>query len=98
MDLFKLPLRISRSRGSVVGTATGYGMDDRGIGVRVPVEAIILSSPRRLDRIWGPPSLLSNGLPGVKRPVRDAEHSPPTSAEVKKTWIYTSTPLYAFMA
>jgi hypothetical protein len=25
-------------------------------------------------------------------------YSPPTSAEVKKTWIYTSTPQYAFMA
>jgi hypothetical protein len=24
--------------------------------------------------------------------------SPPTSAEVKKMWIYTSTPLYVFMA
>jgi hypothetical protein len=24
--------------------------------------------------------------------------SPPTSAEVKKMWIYTSTPPYAFMA
>jgi hypothetical protein len=24
--------------------------------------------------------------------------SPPTSAEVKKTWIYTSTPPYVFMA
>jgi hypothetical protein len=30
--------------------------------------------------------------PGVKRPGREAEHSPPTSAEVKKMWIYTSTP------
>jgi hypothetical protein len=27
-----------------------------------------------------------------------AHHSPPTSAEVKKLWIYTSTPPYAFMA
>jgi hypothetical protein len=35
---------------------------------------------------------------GVKRPGREAEHSPPTSAEVKKMWIYTSTPPYAFMA
>jgi hypothetical protein len=34
----------------------------------------------------------------VKRPGREAEHSPPTSAEVKKMWIYTSTPPYAFMA
>jgi hypothetical protein len=30
---------------------------------------------------------------GVKRPGRDADHSPATSAEVKKTWIYTSTPI-----
>jgi hypothetical protein len=27
-----------------------------------------------------------------------ADHSPPTSAEVKTMWIYTSTPPYAFMA
>jgi hypothetical protein len=32
-------------------------------------------------------------LPGVKRPGREADHSPPTSAEVKKMRIYTSTPL-----
>jgi hypothetical protein len=36
--------------------------------------------------------------PGVKWPWREADHSPPTSAEVKKMWIYTSTPPYAFMA
>jgi hypothetical protein len=28
----------------------------------------------------------------------EAGHSPPTSAEVKKAWITTSTPLYIFMA
>jgi hypothetical protein len=27
------------SRDSVVGIATGYGMDDRGVGVRVPMGA-----------------------------------------------------------
>jgi hypothetical protein len=37
-------------------------------------------------------------FPGVKRQGREADHSPPTSAEVKKMWIYTSTPLYVFMA
>jgi hypothetical protein len=36
--------------------------------------------------------------PGVKWPRREADHSPPTRAEVKKMWIYTSTPPYAFMA
>jgi hypothetical protein len=35
---------------------------------------------------------------GVKRPGREADHSPPTSVEVKKMWIYTSTPPYTFMA
>jgi hypothetical protein len=36
-------------------------------------------------------------FPGVKRQGHEADYSPPTSAEVKKT-IYTSTPPYAFMA
>jgi hypothetical protein len=31
-------------------------------------------------------------FPEVKRPGSEADHSPPTSAEVKKTWICTSTP------
>jgi hypothetical protein len=39
-----------------------------------------------------------SSFPGVKRPGREVNHSPPTSAEVKKMWIYTSTPPYAFMA
>jgi hypothetical protein len=36
--------------------------------------------------------------PGIKRPGRDADHLPPTSAEVINTWIYTSTPPYIFTA
>jgi hypothetical protein len=38
------------------------------------------------------------GTPGVKWSGPEADHSPPASAEVKKTWVYTPTPLYAFMA
>jgi hypothetical protein len=33
----------------------------------------------------------------VKRPEREAVYLPPANAEVKKTWIYTSTPPYVFM-
>jgi len=32
---------------------------------------------------------------GVKRPGREADLSPPSSAEVKNAWIYTSTPQYS---
>jgi hypothetical protein len=58
--LFATAFHICCSRGSVVGTATGYGLDDWGIGVRVPVGSRISSSPRRPDRLWRPPNLLSN--------------------------------------
>jgi hypothetical protein len=34
---------------------------------------------------------------GVKRPGREADHSLPSSAEVKNAWSCTSSPQYAFM-
>jgi hypothetical protein len=41
------------------------------------------------------PEALSSEL---KRPGREADHSPPTGAEVKQIWIYTTTSSQAFMA
>jgi hypothetical protein len=35
---------------------------------------------------------------GVKRPGSETDHSPPSSAEIKNAWSYTSTPQYTFMA
>jgi hypothetical protein len=49
------------SRYNVVGIATSYGLDDRDVGVRVPVGARIFSSPRRPDGLCGPSKFLSNG-------------------------------------
>jgi hypothetical protein len=69
------------SQDSAVGIATGYKLDDLGIGVRVLVGARIFSSAHR-----------------PHCPRRESDHLPPTSAEVKKIWIYTSAPPYAFMA
>jgi hypothetical protein len=89
---------ITGSRDSSVRIATGYGQD-RGVGVRVPVGSGIFFSSRRPGPTeplikWVPAAL----SPGVKRPGREADHSPPTSAEVKKMWIDTSTSPYVFMA
>jgi hypothetical protein len=42
------------------GIATGYELDDREVGVRVPVGSRIFSS-RRPDWLWGSPSFLSSG-------------------------------------
>jgi hypothetical protein len=53
------------SRDSVVGIATGYGLDDRRVGVRVPVRSRIFSCPRSRDRFWDPLGLLSNGYRGL---------------------------------
>jgi hypothetical protein len=55
---------LDKSRGSVVGIATGYGMEGGGVGVRVPVRSRIFSSPSCPDRLWGPPNLLFNGYRG----------------------------------
>jgi hypothetical protein len=35
---------------------------------------------------------------GIKRPGREADHSPPSSSEIKIVWSYTSTPPKVFMA
>jgi hypothetical protein len=88
---------------SAVGIATGYGLDDLGVWSSSPGRGriFLLSTPSRL--VLGsthPPIQLVPGAlyPGVRRSGREADHSPPISAEVKKSWVYTSTPPYVFMA
>jgi hypothetical protein len=52
------------SRDSSVDTAIGYGLDGRGVGVRVPVGSRIFSSPCRPYRLWGPPTSYPMGTEG----------------------------------
>jgi hypothetical protein len=58
LPLFNIP-------DSVVGIATGYELDDRGVGVQAPVGSRIFSSSNRPDRFWAPPNLLSNEYRGL---------------------------------
>lgn len=61
-------------------------------GSRVPVES---AAPYCSDRLTGPPSPLSNGnqklSSAMKRQGCEPGHSPSTSAEGKKSYIYAST-------
>jgi hypothetical protein len=86
---------------SAVGIATVYGLVDRGVGVRVPVGSRIFCYLLVQTGYGVHPTPYIQWIrgalfPGVKRPGLETD-SPPTSAEVKKMWIYTSTPQYAFM-
>jgi hypothetical protein len=49
---------------SSVGIVTGYGVDDRTVGIRVPAGLRIFSSLYRPDRLWG----VSNGYGGAYAP------------------------------
>jgi hypothetical protein len=60
-----LNVRCEKSRDSSVGIATDYGLDDQGVGVRVPLGARIFTSSYRPNWLWGPPNLLSNGYWGL---------------------------------
>jgi hypothetical protein len=81
--------------GSSVGIATGYGLDGPGTESRWGRD-----SRTYPDRPWDPPSLLYNGyrvFPGVrKRPGRDADPSPRSSAEVYKQ--FRAIPLLSLRA
>jgi hypothetical protein len=75
------------------GIVTEYGLNDRGIGVRIPMRSRIFLFPRRLDRFWGAPSFLSiwyrgTLFPAVKRQGREADHLPPTSKPIRAFPLY----------
>jgi hypothetical protein len=77
-----------------VGIATGP--------VSVSGGARFFSSPQRPDRLWGPPRLLPSGYrgtlsPGTKRPGREADHSPPSSAQVKNDGAIPPLPHTSFV-
>jgi hypothetical protein len=77
-----------------ISLGTLYGLDDWGVGLRVPEGSRILTSLYRLDQVCGAPKLLSIGYGGdlslgVKRPGHETDHSHPTSAEAMRTWIST---------
>jgi hypothetical protein len=75
------------SRNSSVGIALGYGLDDRVFKSRQRLGIFLFTTASRTA--LGPTQLPIQWLPGalslgVKRPGREVDRSPPSSAEVKK--------------
>jgi hypothetical protein len=81
-----------------------YGLDNRAIGIRSPAEAKNVSSNLCVQTgsaAHPTTSTMGTGGPfpgGKERPGRDADHSPPSSAEVKNDRSYTSSHPSASMA
>jgi hypothetical protein len=68
------------------GIATGHGLDDRGVVVRVLVGSRNFSTSSRpaLGSTKPPIQWISGALsPEIKRPGCEAGHSPPASVEVR---------------
>jgi hypothetical protein len=79
----------NESRDSSVCIALGYGLDERGSRVRFPAGAGNFSLHHRSRMALGPIQPPIKWVPGffslrVKRLGREADHSPPSSAEVKE--------------
>jgi hypothetical protein len=80
---------IERSRVTSVSILSDYGLDDRAIAIRSPAGAKDFSSSFCVQTGSGAhPASCTMGtggpFPGAKaRPGRDADHSPPSSAEAE---------------
>ena len=83
---------------------TGLHSPDHDLTNRVLFRArgTALPSPKTPDRVWDPSSSLSRSrkhrsshLPKV--PLREGDHSPLHSANVKNVWSYTSTSPYSYL-
>jgi hypothetical protein len=76
------------TRGSSVTVVSGYGLDDEAIGVRCPARAEDFSSSLCVQtgsevQPASCPMGTGGRFPGGKaRPGGDADHSPPSSAEI----------------
>jgi hypothetical protein len=92
-----------KSRDSSVGIALGYELDDRGSRVLFLTGAGNFSLHHHVQNDSGAhpasyPMGTRDSFLRVKRPGREADHSPPFSTEVKNAWNYTPSPQYVFIA
>jgi hypothetical protein len=69
----------------IIIIALSYGLGDREFESRQGLRIFLFTTQPPIQWVQGDLSL------GVKRPGREADYSPPSSAEITNEWIYTST-------
>jgi hypothetical protein len=88
------PNHNSRNRDGVAGIAIGRSSSPG----RIKNFLFSTSSRSALGFTQPPIQRVPGALSSeVKQPGREADQSPPANVEIKKMWLYTSTPPYAFM-
>jgi hypothetical protein len=95
LDDFCWTTRRYRSRDIAVGTANGYGLDDRGGTSPGRVNNFIFSTSSRpaLGPTQPPIQCVPRALyTGVKRAGREADHSSPVSAKKKNVYLHIHPP------
>jgi hypothetical protein len=99
--IFREPSQSLPSSGRAVTAQSlqglSYGLDDRGYRVQFPAGVgtflFTIASRTALGPTQPPIHMVPGAIfSGVKRPGREADHTPPSSAEVKNVWRYTSSP------
>jgi hypothetical protein len=94
-NILYLTCHSGKGLGYLSGITLGYGLDDRGFDSRRGLGIFLFTTASRpvLGPIQPPIQWVQGFLSlGVKRRGREADHSPPSSAEVKNPWSYSSTP------
>jgi hypothetical protein len=81
-------------QGCLVGIAAGYGLNTR-ISITDRGKRFF-SSSQRPDRFWGLPCLWAAISLGI-RPGNEADHSPPSSHEVKNSGAIRPLPSHVFI-
>jgi hypothetical protein len=88
--LMENPLAQSKSGPSHEYEGKSFGLGDRGSIPGRGRDCFLFATAYR--------PALGTLFPGVKRPGRQADQSPPPSADIKNEWSCTFTPSYVFLA
>jgi hypothetical protein len=83
-------LLLAEELGWLCDIALDYGQDDQGFEPREGLGIYLFTTASR--PALGPTQPPIQWVPGSLSLRREADHSPPSSAEVKTAWNYTSTP------